>query len=163
MEELGATPINYSQENDMNETGELSDLAGALIRGMQVPVKNKDYVKIADYAATIFGLSVPTISEELYHENANRIMIFFKGFVHFCGLAVDLSDDECDGAFEVFFSEITGLPHRDAAMTLSVLDRMAKTSDGIALIKAGQRAAYDCQEGHSKRAVAALGKAMVIN
>jgi len=54
------------------------------------------------------------------------------------------------------------LPNLDAAMTLSVLDRMAKTSDGIALIKLGQLATYDCQEGHSDRAVAALGKALTL-
>ncbi|MET3109451.1 hypothetical protein AAKU58_004308 [Oxalobacteraceae bacterium GrIS 1.18] len=144
----------------MNETAQLSDLAGALIRGTQVPIKNKDYVKIADYAATIFGLSASMISDELYHPNANRVMLFFKGFVNFCGLAVGLSDDDCSGAFDVFFCEITGLPNLDAAMTLSELDRMAKTLDGIALIKMGQFAAYDCQEGHSDRAVAALGKAL---
>jgi hypothetical protein len=147
----------------MNEKVELSDLAGALLRGLQgAPKKNKDYVRIAEYAATIFGLSVHSISEELFHENANKAMIFFKGFVNFCGLAVGLSDDECIDAFEVFFSAITGLPHRDAAMTLSVLDRMAKTPEGIALIKAGQLAAYDCQEGNMTRAVAALRKALGI-
>jgi hypothetical protein len=144
----------------MNDTAELSDLAGALIRGMQVPAKNKDYAKIADYAATIYGLSVATISEQLYRESANQVMLFFKGFVNFCGLAVGLSDDECIGAFDTFLSEITGLPHRDAAMTLSVLDRMAKTEEGMALIRAGQLAAYDCQEGRSDRAVTALGQAL---
>jgi len=144
----------------MNDTAELSDLAGALIRGMQVPVKNKEYVKIADYAATIYGLSVTTISEELYHANANQAMLFFKGFVTFCSLAAGLSEDECTGAFDAFFSEITGLPQRDAGMTLSVLDRLAKTSEGLALIKAGQLAAYECQEGHSDRAVSALGEAL---
>jgi hypothetical protein len=147
----------------MNENVELSDLAGALLRGFQgAPKKNKDYVRIAEYAATIFGLSVHSISEELFHENANKVMIFFKGFVNFCGLAVGLSDDECTDAFEVFLPEITGLPHRDAAMTFSVLDRMAKTPEGIALIKAGRLAAYDCQEGKVTRAVAALGKALEI-
>jgi len=155
--------INYDRENDMHEATELSDLAGALIRGMQLPTKNKDYGKIADYAATIFGLSVPTISEELYHANENRVILFFKGFVNFCGLAVGLSDDECSGAFDTFFSEITGLPHRDAAMTLSVLDRMANTTEGIAMIKAGQLAAYDCQEGNLNQAVAALGKALALS
>lgn len=147
----------------MNETAELSVLAGALLRGMQVPVKNQDYIKIADYTATIFGLAAPTISEARYHDNANRVMIFFKGFVNFCGLALGLSDEECAGAFEVFFSEITGLPHQDAVMTLSALDRMATTSDGIALIAAGQRAAYECQEGHSKRAIAALSAAIALH
>jgi hypothetical protein len=150
-------------ENDMNDTAELSDLAGALIRGMQTPMKNKDYIKIADYAAAIFGLSVPTISEERYHANANSVMLFFMGFVNFCGMAVGLSDDECIDAFDIFFTEITGLPQRDAAMTLSVLDRMAKTSEGIALIKAGQLAAYDCQEGRSNQAIAALGNALALS
>jgi len=147
----------------MNETAELSDLAGALIRGMQDPVKNKDCLKVADYAATIFGLTVPTISQELYHANANRVMIFFKGFVNFCGVAVGLSDEECSGAFEAFFTEITGLPHMDASMTLSVLDRMAKTPDGATLIEAGQRAAKECKSGHSKKAVASLAKALTLS
>ena len=145
----------------MNATAELSDLAGALLRGLQgAPKKNKDHARVAEYAATIFGLAVHSISEDFFHENANEVMIFFKGFVNFCGQAVGLSDDECNDAFEIFLSEITGLPHRDAAMTLSVLDRIAKTPEGMALVKAGRRAAYDCQEGHTTRAVAALGKAL---
>jgi hypothetical protein len=148
-------------ENEMNEKSELSNLAGALLRGLQgAPKKNKDNVGIAEYAATIFGLSVNSMSQELFHENADDIMIFFRGFVKFCGLAVGLSDDECIEAFEVFFVEITGLPHRDGAMTFSVLDRMAKTPEGIALIKAGQLAAFDCQEGNTSEAIAALGKAL---
>ncbi|MFD2271146.1 hypothetical protein ACFS07_08455 [Undibacterium arcticum] len=61
-----------------------------------------------------------------------------------------------------FFVEITGLPHQDGAMTFSVLDRMANTPEGIALIKAGQLAAYDCQEGNIAGAIAALGKALGI-
>ncbi|HTD06117.1 hypothetical protein [Undibacterium sp.] len=147
----------------MNEKSELSDLAGALLRGLQeAPKKNKDYARIAEYAGTIFGMSVQPISQELFHENANNIMIFFKGFVKFCGLAVGLSEDECNYAFEIFFVEITGLPHQDGAMTFSVLDRMAKTPEGTALIKAGQLAAYDCQEGNTAGAIAALGKALGI-
>jgi hypothetical protein len=147
----------------MNEKSELSDLAGALLRGLQgAPKKNKDYARIAEYAATIFGMSVRSISQELFHENVNNIMIFFKGFVKFCGLAVGLSDDECNDAFEVFFVEITGLPHQDGAMTFSVLDRVANTPEGISLIKAGQLAAYDCQEGNVAGAIAALGKALGI-
>ena len=147
----------------MNETAELSDLAGALLRGLQeAPKKNRDHVRVAEYAATIFGLAVHSISEELFHENANDVMIFFKGFVNFCGQAVGLSDGECIDAFEIFLSEITGLPYRDAAMTFSVLDRMAKTSEGMALVKAGQHAAHDCQEGDTTRGVAALRKALGI-
>jgi hypothetical protein len=147
----------------MNEKSELSDLAGALLRGLQgAPEKNKDYARIAEYAATIFGLSVHAISQESYRENSNDVMIFFTGFVKFCGLAVGLSDDECIDAFEVFFVEITGLPHQESAMTFSVLDRMAKTQEGIALIRAGQLAAYDCQEGQVDKAIAALGKALGI-
>lgn len=144
----------------MNDTAELSNLAGALIRGMQVPVKNKDFDNIADYAATLFGLSVATISEELYHANANNVMVFFKGFVDFCGQAVGLAEDDRIGAFDVFFTEITGLPQRDAAMTLSVIDRLADSDEGLALIKAGRLAAYDCQQGQANLAVAALGKAL---
>ncbi|MET3106456.1 hypothetical protein AAKU67_004039 [Oxalobacteraceae bacterium GrIS 2.11] len=147
----------------MDEKVELSNLAGALIRGMQVPVRNEDYARIADYAATIFGLSAAAISEEKFNANANRVMSFFNGFVNYCGLAVGLSDDQCSGAFEVFFSEITGLPHHDAAMTLSVLDRMAKTAEGIALIKAGEHAAYECQQGDVTRAVASLGNALTLS
>ncbi|HWW04518.1 hypothetical protein [Collimonas sp.] len=147
----------------MNEQSELSDLAGALLRGLQgAPKKNKDYARVAEYAATIFGMSVHSISPKLFHENVNDIMIFFRGFVKYCGLAVGLSDDECIDAFEVFFVEITGLPHQDGAMTFSVLDRMARTPEGIALIKAGQLAAYDCQEGNIAKATAALGKALGI-
>ena len=147
----------------MNEKSELSDLAGALLRGLEeAPKENKDNARIAEYAATIFGLSVHAIPQELYSENVNKVMIFFTGFVKYCGLAVGLSDEECVGAFEVFFVEITGLPHQEAAMTFSVLDRMAKTPEGIVLIKAGQLAAYDCQEGHVDRAIAALGKALGI-
>ena len=144
----------------MNDTAELSDLAGALLRGMQAPVKNKDFARIADYAAAIFAQAVATISEDQYHVKANNVMLFFRGFVNFCGQAVGLSDEECIGAFDTFFSEITGLPQRDASMTLSVLDRMAKTPEGIDLIKAGQLAAWDCQEGHPDRAVAAVGTAL---
>lgn len=147
----------------MNEKSELSDLAGALLRGLHgAPKKNKDYARIAEYAATIFGLSVHSISQELFHKNADNIMIFYRGFVKFCGSAVGLSDEECIDAFEVFFVEITGLPHRDAAMTFSVLDRMAKTPEGIALVRAGQLAAFDCQKGHTTRAIAALGRALGI-
>ncbi|MFJ2989565.1 hypothetical protein ACIPF8_16995 [Collimonas sp. NPDC087041] len=147
----------------MNEKSELSDLAGALLRGLQeAPKKNKDYARVAEYAATIFGMSVHSISSELFNENVNDIMTFFKGFVKFCGSAVGLSDEECIEAFEVFFVEITGLPHQDGAMTFSVLDRMAKTPEGIALIKAGQLAAYDCQEGHVDKVAAALRKALGI-
>jgi len=147
----------------MNEKSELSDLAGALLRGLQgAPEKNEDYARVAEYAATIFGMSVHAISPVLFHENVNDIMIFFRGFVKYCGLAIGLSDDECIDAFEVFFVEITGLPHPDAAMTFSVLDRMAKTPEGIALIKAGQMAAYDCQEGHIAKATAALSKTLGI-
>jgi hypothetical protein len=147
----------------MNEKSELSDLAGALLRGLQgAPKKNQDYARIAEYASTIFGMSVHAISQELYRENVNNIMIFFEGFVKYCGLAVGLSDEECTDAFEVFFVEITGVPHQEAVMTFSVLDRMAKTDEGMALIKAGQLAAYDCQEGNVDRAIAALGKALGI-
>ncbi|MFC5472777.1 hypothetical protein [Paraherbaspirillum soli] len=147
----------------MNEHSELSDLAGALLRGLQgAPKKNKDCVRVAEYAATIFGMSVHSMSPKMFHENVNDIMIFFKGFVKFCGLAVGLSDEDCVDAFEVFFVEITGLPHQDGAMTFSVLDRMAKTPEGITLIKAGQLAAYDCQEGHVDKAIAALDKALGI-
>ncbi|GAC1333647.1 MAG: hypothetical protein NVSMB28_30650 [Collimonas sp.] len=147
----------------MNEKSELSDLAGALLRGLQgAPKKNQDYARIAEYAATIFGMSVHSISPELFNANVNNIMIYFRGFVKFCGLAVGLSDDECIDAFEVFFVEITGLPHQDGAMTFSVLDRMAKTPEGIALMHAGELAAYDCQEGHIAKATAALRKALGI-
>ncbi|SFH64510.1 hypothetical protein SAMN04515618_101392 [Collimonas sp. OK307] len=147
----------------MNEQSELSDLASALLRGLQGPPKrNKDYARVAEYAATIFGMSVHDISPKSFHENVNDIMIFFKGFVKYCGSAVGLTDDECADAFEVFFVEITGLPHQDGAMTFSVLDRMAKTPEGIALIEAGQLAAYDCQEGNITKATAALGKALGI-
>jgi len=147
----------------MNEKSELSDLAGALLRGLQgAPKKNKDYARIAEYAATIFGMSAHSLSPELFHENVNNIMIFFRGFVKFCGSAVGLDDDECIDAFEMFFVEITGLPHKDGAMTFSVLDRMAKTPEGEALVKAGQLAAYDCQEGNIDRAMAALSKALGI-
>ena len=104
MEKRGPHASTYlNLENDMNETAQLSDLADALKRGSQEPINNNDYVKIADYAATIYGLSVSEISEELYNPNANRVMLFFKGFVNFCGLAVGLSDDDCIGAFDVFF------------------------------------------------------------
>lgn len=147
----------------MNEKSELSDLAGALLRGLEdAPKKNKDNARVAEYAATIFGLSVHWIPQELYRENSNNVMIFFQGFVKFCGLAVGLSDEECIEAFEVFIVEITGLPHQEAAMTFSVLEKMAKTGEGIALIKAGQLAAYDCQEGQVNRAIAALGTALGI-
>lgn len=147
----------------MNEKSELSDLAGALLRGLEAaPNNSKDCARVAEYAATIFGMSVHSIPQELYRENVNDIMIFFKGFVKFCGLAVELSDDECNDAFEMFFVEITGLPHQEAAMTFSVLDRMAKTPEGITLIEAGQLAAYDCQEGNIAKATAALGKALGI-
>lgn len=147
----------------MNEQSELSDLASALLRGLQgAPKRNKDNARVAEYAATIFGMSVHAISPKLFHENVNDIMIFFRGFVKYCGLAVGLSEDECIDAFEVFFVEITGLPHQDGAMTFSVLDRMAKTPEGMTLMKAGQLAAYDCQEGKITKATAALGKALGI-
>lgn len=144
----------------MNEKSELSDLAGALLRGLQTQKTNKNHVRIAEYAATIFGLSAHSMSQQRFQENADNIMIFFRGFVKFCGLAVGLSDDESIEAFEVFFVEITGLPRRDAAMTFSVLDRMAKTPEGIALVKAGELAAFYCQEGSTSKAIAALGKAL---
>ncbi|HCE09577.1 MAG TPA: hypothetical protein DEQ40_13450 [Oxalobacteraceae bacterium] len=144
----------------MFEKSELSDLAGALLRGLQVPKKNKNYARIAEYSATIFGLSIHSMPQERFHENADKIMIFFRGFVNFCGSAVGLSDDESIEAFEVFFVEITGLPRGDAAMTFSVMDRMAKTQEGIALVKAGERAAFQCQEGRTSKAIAALGKAL---
>lgn len=144
----------------MFEKSELSDLAGALLRGLKVPKKNKNYARIAEYAATIFGLSIHAMPQERFQENADEIMIFFRGFVKFCGSAVGLSEDESIEAFEVFFVEITGLPRRDAAMTFSVMDRMANTPEGIALLKAGELAAFHCQEGRTSKAIAALGKAL---
>src|SRR5450631_1796274 len=142
----------------MNETFAAGDFAEALVR--TAPKDNENCIKIADYALTILGLSVSSMHDEAIHDNVNCINLFARGFVKFCGSAIGISEADCADAFGRFLAKALSLDPPDAALHVNYLNEAAKTPEGIALIKAGELAAYECQQGNVPGAVAALRKAL---
>ncbi|CAN5471442.1 hypothetical protein BH11PSE11_BH11PSE11_04840 [soil metagenome] len=142
----------------MNETANTHHMAAALLRPL--PKKNTIYDQIADYSATILALSSASMRNDLSDSDVNNINMFLKGFVSFCAAANELSQEDADEAYETFFMKITNCDFVVAALQISLMEEMMKTRNGTALFKAGRMAAWECQQGNTEVAIAALGKAI---
>jgi hypothetical protein len=137
-------------------------MSGPMDAVMGKAVRQKDYEKIAEYACTIFACSLSSMSDKSIAENANKINIFFAGFTKFCSVSVGLSTDESFEALLVFFTKCFGVTPLTALNIILAVGNMAQIPEGAAPFKAGETAAWECQEGNTAEAMAALGKALGI-